>query len=53
VIHIPLIVLVAYLLRGITIAPLLKFGLVSVIVVPVCFIVAYLFRKIPLVSKVL
>jgi peptidoglycan/LPS O-acetylase OafA/YrhL len=53
VIHIPLIVLVAYLLRGITIAPLLKFGLVSVIVVPVCFIGAYLFRKIPLVSKVL
>lgn len=53
VIHIPLIVVVAYLLRGVTIAPLAKFGLASVIAVPVCFIVAYLVCKIPLVSKVL
>jgi hypothetical protein len=53
VIHIPLIVVVAYLLRGITIAPLAKFGLASAITVPVCFVVAYLVRKIPLVSEVL
>jgi ABC-type Na+ efflux pump permease subunit len=53
VIHIPLIVVVAYLLRGVTIAPLAKVGLASAITVPVCFLVAYLVRKIPLVSKVL
>ena len=53
VIHIPLVVVVAYLLRGVTLAPLPKFALASAITVPVCFIVAYLVRKIPLVSKVL
>jgi hypothetical protein len=53
VIHIPLIVVIAYLLRGITIAPLAKFGLASLIAVPVCFVVAYMVRKIPVVSKIL
>lgn len=53
VIHIPLIVVIAYLLRGITIAPLAKFGLASLVAVPVCFAVAYIVRKIPFVSKVL
>jgi len=53
VVHIPLIVVIAYLLRGITIAPLLKFALASAVTVPVCFLVAYLVRKIPFVSKVL
>jgi peptidoglycan/LPS O-acetylase OafA/YrhL len=53
VIHIPLIVVVAYLLRGIAIAPLAKFGLASAVIVPTCFAVAYLIRKVPFVSKVL
>jgi hypothetical protein len=53
VIQIPLIVVVAYLLRGVTIAPLAKFGLASVITVPICFVVAAVVRKIPLVSEVL
>jgi glucan biosynthesis protein C len=53
VIHIPLVVVVAYLLQGITIAPLAKFGLASLITVPVCFAAAYIVRKIPFVSKVL
>lgn len=53
VIHIPIIVFVTYGLRAVTLAPLLKFGLASVILVPVCFAIAYVIRKLPLVSKVL
>jgi glucan biosynthesis protein C len=53
VIHIPLIVVVAYVLRGIELAPLAKFGLASLVAVPICFAVAYIVRKIPFVSKVL
>lgn len=53
VIHIPTLVVVAFVLRGIKPAPLLKFGLAAVIAVPVCFVVAAAVRKIPLVSKVL
>jgi peptidoglycan/LPS O-acetylase OafA/YrhL len=57
-IHIPIIILLAYALRGIDIGgidfgPLLKFGLLSIIVVPVCFVVAWVLRKIPGVSRVL
>jgi glucan biosynthesis protein C len=56
-IHIPIIILLAYLLRGIDVggihfAPLLKFALLSVIVVPTCFVVAWALRKIPGVSRV-
>lgn len=53
IIHIPIIVFLAYALRGIGLAPLLKFGLLSIITVPTCFIVAYLLRKIPGVAKVI
>ncbi|HET6447434.1 MAG TPA: acyltransferase family protein [candidate division Zixibacteria bacterium] len=53
IIHIPIIVFLAYALRGIVVDSLLKFGLASVIVVPVCFAVAYVLRKIPGVSRVL
>lgn len=53
VIHIPVIVILAYALRGIVLPPLLKFGLASVIMVPASFVVAYLVRKIPGVSRVL
>jgi peptidoglycan/LPS O-acetylase OafA/YrhL len=57
-IHIPIIILLAYALRGIDIGgidfgPLLKFGLLSIIVVPVCFVVAWVLRKIPGVSRVI
>jgi hypothetical protein len=31
----------------------LKFGMVAILAVPLCFGVAYLFRKIPLLSRVL
>jgi len=53
VIHIPIVVAVAFALRGIELAALLKFGLASVIVVPTCFAVAFIVRKIPRVSRIL
>jgi len=53
IIHIPLIVFLAYALRGIELEPLLKFGVASVTVVPACFIIAYLIRKIPGASRIL
>jgi glucan biosynthesis protein C len=53
VIHVPIVVLLAYALRGIKFASLLKFGMASLIGVPLCFAVAYIVRKIPLTSKIL
>jgi glucan biosynthesis protein C len=53
VIHIPIVVFLAFALRGIELAPLLKFGMAAVIVVPICFAVAYVVRRIPRVSKIL
>ena len=53
VIHIPIVVFLAVALKGIELAALLKFGMAAVIVVPTCFAVAYIVRKIPGVSRVL
>jgi hypothetical protein len=53
IIHIPIIVYLAVVLRGIDLEYLLKFGLAAVIVVPICFAVAYIIRKIPGVSRIL
>ncbi len=59
VIHSPIIVVLAYAFylalapRGIDLGPLLKFGIAAVIMVPICFITAYIIRKIPGVSKIL
>jgi len=53
IIHIPIVIFTAYGLRGIEMASLLKLGLAAVIVVPTCFIVAAILRKIPGVSRVL
>ena len=52
-IHSPIIVFLAYALRGVVLGPILKFGMVSIIVIPTCFAVAYIIRKIPGVTKVL
>ncbi len=52
IIHIPIIVFLAYALREIDLASLLKFGLAAVIIVPICFAVAYIVRKIPFASRV-
>jgi peptidoglycan/LPS O-acetylase OafA/YrhL len=53
IIHVPIIVFLAFVLRGINLENLLKAGLVAVIGVPLCFAVAYIVRKIPLASRVL
>ena len=52
VIHAPIIVLLALALRGVHIEQLLKFGLAAMIGVPLCFLAAYLVRKIPLADKI-
>jgi ABC-type multidrug transport system fused ATPase/permease subunit len=53
ILHIPVIVVVAYALRGIRMAPLAKFGLASLVAVPASFAVAYLVGKIPIASGIL
>ena len=59
IIHSPIIVFIAYALflafaqLGTDLGPLLKFSIGAVIVLPVCFIIAYGLRKIPGVSRIL
>ena len=53
IIHIPIIVFLTYAMRGIDLPNLPKFGLASLITVPLCFVVAYILRRIPGVSRVL
>lgn len=53
IIHLPIVVFLAYALREIELGSLLKFGLASVVMVPTCFVVAYIVRKIPYASKIL
>jgi surface polysaccharide O-acyltransferase-like enzyme len=52
IIHAPIIVFLAFALRGIDLENLFKFGMMAVIVVPTCFAVAFIIRKIPFVSRV-
>jgi glucan biosynthesis protein C len=53
IIHSPIIVYLAFAMRGIDLPNLLKFGLAAVVVVPTCFAVAYIVRKMPLAAAVL
>ena len=53
-IHAPIIVLISYSVQGILIYPLLKFSIVSLIAVPLCFIIShYLIIRIPYANKIL
>jgi fucose 4-O-acetylase-like acetyltransferase len=52
IVHIPIVVFLAVLIGGINLENLLKFCLAAIIVVPLCFAVAWLVRKLPGVSKV-
>jgi fucose 4-O-acetylase-like acetyltransferase len=52
ILHIPIVVFVAVLIRGINLQNLLKFCLAAILIVPLCFAVAWLVRKIPGVSKI-
>jgi glucans biosynthesis protein C len=53
IIHTPIIVFLAYLLRGVDLPSLLKFGLAAAIAIPFCFVAAFLVRKIPGASRIL
>jgi glucan biosynthesis protein C len=53
IIHTLIIVFLAFVLRGIDLEHLLKFGMATVIAIPTCFAAAYIVRKIPGVSRVL
>jgi glucan biosynthesis protein C len=51
--HAPLITFLAIALRNLQLEHLLKFGLVAIIAVPLCFAAAFLVRKIPLAARIL
>jgi glucan biosynthesis protein C len=51
--HSPILVFLAFGLRVVDLGNLLKFGMVTVIMVPTCFAAAYIVRKIPLASRIL
>jgi glucan biosynthesis protein C len=53
IIHAPVIVGLAYVLGGFRIYPLLKFALVALIAIPLCFVCAYLLRRLPFARSVL
>ncbi len=53
IIHAPVIVLVAIAIRNINLYPLLKFALAVLVAVPLCFALASVVRKLPLVRKIL
>jgi peptidoglycan/LPS O-acetylase OafA/YrhL len=53
ILHIPVIVFLAWALRGLALPALLKFVVASVVIVPVCYLVAVLARKVPGLSRVL
>ena len=52
-IHGPIIVAVAYAARDIAIYPLLKWVLVALVAVPLCFVLSSLIRKLPYTERVL
>lgn len=53
-IHAPIIVLLSYAVQSISIYPLLKFTMVSLIAVPLCFIISHYFViRIPYANKIL
>jgi hypothetical protein len=52
-IHEVVIIAVAYAVRGVVLYPLLKWGLVSLVAVPLCFVLSSLIRKLPYTDRVL
>ena len=53
IIHTPIIVFLAYLLREMDLPSLAKFGIGALVMIPVCFAAAFLVRKIPGASRIL
>jgi surface polysaccharide O-acyltransferase-like enzyme len=52
-IHGPVITALAYSARDVALYPLLKWGLVSLVAVPLCFGLSALIRKLPYTDRVL
>jgi surface polysaccharide O-acyltransferase-like enzyme len=52
-IHAPIITFMQRYLGGMRLYPMIKFGLVTVIGVPLCFLIAGVLRKIPFFNKIL
>lgn len=53
IIHIPIVVFLTYALRDVALGSLPKTVLAAAIIVPVCYAVAYVVRKLPLADRVL
>ena len=53
IIHAPVIVLVTLTLQDISLYPLIKYPLVALIVVPLCFLLGNYIRKLPLARNIL
>ena len=53
IIHAPILVLLAVALRGLQMENLLKFGLLAIMAVPLCFAAAYGVRKLPFAARIL
>jgi surface polysaccharide O-acyltransferase-like enzyme len=52
-VHAPVLVLLALSLRALGLYPLLKWVLVSPVAIALCFVIAYLLKRLPLVRRVL
>jgi len=53
IIHAPVVVLLILALRGVRLYPLLKFALALLVIVPVCFALANVIRKLPAARRIL
>jgi glucan biosynthesis protein C len=53
IIHAPVVVFVAVMIRNIYLYPLLKFALAAIIAVPLCFALGNLIRQLPLARRIL
>jgi glucan biosynthesis protein C len=53
IIHAPVVVFVAVVIRNIYLYPLLKFALATIIAVPLCFALGNLIRQLPLARRIL
>lgn len=53
IIHSPILVYGAFAMRDVDLPALVKFGLAAAFLVPLCFVCAFILRRLPLASKVL
>jgi len=53
IIHAPVVILLTLALRGVRLYPLLKFALALLVIVPACFALANVVRKLPGAKRIL